>query len=477
MVKRFGLLLTVVGAVLLACAGVVLAQTSDKSQTAEKPSSPSSQGAGQGRAIPDRYIVVLEDRATEAAEQTLQATSRNVAQAAEQASAQVAGELAQKNGLEVTHTYGNALKGFAAKIPAGRLDAVRSDPRVDYVAEDREVKASAQVTTTGINRVDADLSSVQAGNGSGAANVGVAVIDTGIYRHPDLNVAGGYNCMSTTRSAWGDGNGHGTHVAGTAAAKDNTTGVVGTAPGARLWAMRVLNNSGSGSISTVVCGINRVTAMNKDPDTTNDIEVANMSLGGYVGPGADDGNCGNTNNDPEHKAICASVAEGITYVVAAGNDFEDVAESTPAAYDEVITVSALADYNGQPGGGAANTCNQDPARDDDFAFFSNYATLPEDQERMLGAPGVCIKSTWFVKKKVNGKIRTVPSYKTISGTSMASPHVAGAAAVYKANKNPSATPEEVRAFMLDPANSEAKNAGHTDEYDYNSEPVLQMDNY
>ncbi len=255
----------------------------------------------------------------------------------------------------------------------------------------------------------------------------------------------------------GDGNGHGTHVAGTAAAKDNTTGVVGTAPGARLWAMRVLDSSGSGSTSTVVCGINRVTAMNNDTDTTNDIEVANMSLGGYVGPGADDGNCGNTNKDALHKAICAWSRRD-HYVVAAGNDADDAANHVPAAYDEVITVSALSDSDGKSGGtGGAPNCRTSE-QDDYFASFSNYGADVD-----IGAPGVCINSTWFVKKRVNGKRRTVPSYKTISGTSIASPHVAGAAAVYKANKNPSATPEEVRAFMLDPANSEAKNAGHTDE--------------
>jgi subtilisin family serine protease len=200
-----------------------------------------------------------------------------------------------------------------------------------------------------------------------------------------------------------------------------------------------------------------------------------MSLGGYVGPGADDNNCGNTNDDPLHLAICNSVNDAkVTYAVAAGNDFEDVKDHIPAAYDEVITVSALADYNGLPGGGAPNTCNQDNAIDDDFAWFSNYATLASDQAHMLAAPGVCIKSTWKAVKK--GK-RKVPGYKTISGTSMASPHVAGAAAVYLANQNPGASPAQVRSFMLAPENSEDTTEGHTDIYEYNPEPVLQMNNY
>src|SRR5215210_579266 len=145
MTRRFGLLLTVVGAMLLACAGVVLAQPGEGSQDAEQSdfSRSSQEGAEEGRAIPDRYIVVLDDGATEAAEQAAQEVSQDAVQAAEQATASVAEELAQENDLEVTHTYGSALEGFAAEIPAENLDDVRSDPRVDYVAEDREVRASA----------------------------------------------------------------------------------------------------------------------------------------------------------------------------------------------------------------------------------------------------------------------------------------------------------------------------------------------
>jgi subtilisin family serine protease len=135
----------------------------------------------------------------------------------------------------------------------------------------------------------------------------------------------------------------------------------------------------------------------------------------------------------------------------------------------VITVSALADYNGEPFGGARKTCNQDSATDDDFAFFSIFGTDVD-----IGAPDVCIKSTWKAVKK--GK-RMVPGYKTISGTSMASPHVAGAAAVYVANSPPSATPAQVRSFVVAAANTEAKGAGHFDTFGLYPEPVLQMDNY
>ncbi len=115
-----------------------------------------------------------------------------------------------------------------------------------------------------------------------------------------------------------------------------------------------------------------------------------------------------------HAAICKAVAAGITFVVAAGNDSADAATFTPAAYDEVITVSALADFNGLPGGGAASTCRTDV--DDTFASFSNYGSDVD-----IIAPGVCIYST----SKLGG-------YDTMSGTSMASPHVAGGAALYTA---------------------------------------------
>ena len=445
--SRFLLLAALMGAMLLANTGVVLAQTHDESRTAKKPTSLSMQAAGKASVIPDRYIVVLKDGAGEAA-----------TQGNRQDPEQVASEMTQKNKVEgVTHTYGSALKGFAAKIPVGKLEAVRSDPRVAYVAQDREIHASAQSLPKGINRVDGDLSSTNAGNSSGSVNADVAIIDTGIYDHVDLNIKGGYNCTSTNRSAWADGNGHGTHVAGTVAARDNTIGVVGAAPGARLWAIKVLNDNGQGSYSSIICGINRVTQMNNDASTTNNIEVANMSLGGG---GADDGNCGYTNNDPLHKAVCKSVAAKITFVVAAGNDGSHVSNYVPASYNEVITVSALADYNGKPFGGALNTCNHDPQDDDDFAYFSNFGSDVD-----VGAPGVCINSTW----KGGG-------YKIISGTSMASPHVAGAAALRKST-NPGATPDMVKSFIVNPSNSEALGEGHTDVFGVSPEPVLQLDNY
>ena len=306
------------------------------------------------------------------------------------------------------------------------------------------VRTTAQTTPTGVDRANADTSPTAAIDGTDErVNVDVAVIDTGVdLDHPDLNVyrPGAVDCSLGGLSA-DDDNGHGSHVAGTVGALDNNIGVVGMAPGARIWPVKVLNAAGAGSLSDVICGIDYVTAH------ADQIEVANLSLGG---PGRDDGNCGRTNNDAMHQAICASVAAGVTYVVAAGNDSMNASTSTPAAYDEVITVSALADFNGRPGGGAASTCRADV--DDTFADFSNYGADVD-----LVAPGTCIRSTW------PGGL-----YSTLSGTSMASPHVAGAAALYLAG-NPASTPAQVKSALRTTGSTRWND---TDDPDNTKEPLL-----
>ncbi|MCK4742266.1 MAG: S8 family serine peptidase [Sulfuriflexus sp.] len=367
--------------------------------------------------VPDHYIVILS---------------------ADSNPASVANEMAVKHGLSVRHVYRYALNGFAARIPAGRLAVLQRDSRVTSVSPDAYVSinkkcatppckgggggeeppptVNPQVTPTGVLRINGDLSSTLAGNGSGSVDVDVAVIDSGISNHADLNIAGGINCSKGRASKFADGNGHGTHVSGTVAARDNDLGVVGVAPGARLWAVRVLNNAGSGFTSDVICGIDYVTA-NADV-----IEVANMSLGG----GGSDTGC---SGDAYHQAICNSVAAGVTYVVAAGNEADDASNHRPAAFDEVITVSALADFDGERGGLGSPTCRAD--EDDTFANFSNFGADVD-----IIAPGVCIRSTW-----------NDGAYNTISGTSMASPHVAGAAALYKA-ANPTASPLDVKAALM-----------------------------
>jgi subtilisin family serine protease len=343
----------------------------------------------------------------------------------------VAAQQARSRAFVVGHVYRAALKGYSAVMTTADAQALRADPRVVSVTPDRPVQLDAQALPTGIDRIDGELSSTASGNGSGSVDVDVAVIDTGIdLTHPELNVVGGINC--STGNSYNDGNGHGSHVAGTIAARDNDIGVVGVAPGARLWAVRVLNNRGSGSFADVICGIDWVTAH------ASTIEVANMSLSGS---GADS-TCG-SNVDPMHEAICRSVAAGVTYAVAAGNQHVDAATRVPAAYDEVMTISALADFDGKPGGRAAPTCRTD--EDDTFANFSDFGADVD-----LIAPGVCILSTW----KGGG-------YNTISGTSMATPHAAGAAALYKST-HPSATPAQVKSALQAAGTANWNNADDPD---------------
>ncbi len=375
-----------------------------------------------------KYVVVLKDNASARA---------------------VAAAHAERFGLDVGHVYTSALQGYSATMPASVADRVKASPAVAWVQKDRPVSATAQTTPTGINRANADASPTAKINGTDErVNVDVAVIDTGAdLTHPDLNIysAGAKNCSIGAINA-NDLNGHGSHVSGTIGAIDNGAGVVGMAPGARIWPVKVLTDAGSGLNSDVICGIDYVTAH------ADQIEVANMSLGGS---GTDDGNCGKSNSDAMHAAICKAVAAGITFVVAAGNDTADASTFTPAAYDEVITVSALADFNGLPGGGAASTCRSDV--DDTFADFSNYGADVD-----IIAPGVCIYST----SKLGG-------YATLSGTSMASPHVAGAAALYKAN-NPGATPAQVKSALQNAGSLDWNNA---DDHDSTKERLLDASTF
>lgn len=307
--------------------------------------------------------------------------------------------VADRHGLAIEHRFDAVFRGFSAKGAEGRLTALQDDPDVERAEPDRYVEAFGQTLPRGINRIDADLSATAAIDGTDTrVNADIAVIDTGIdKKHADLNVASGYNCTTSRTTNWGDGNGHGTHVAGTAAAKDNGIGVVGAAPGARLWAVKVLDNSGSGFVSWVICGVNFVT---KNAGT---IEAANMSLGGQFSSATLD------------TAIANSVAAGVAYAAAAGNSAKDAATFSPAKHPDVLAISAVADSDGRCGGLGPSTPY---GADDTFASFSNFGSVVD-----LAAPGVSILSTY----KGGG-------YATGSGTSMASPHAAGAAALLLATK-------------------------------------------
>jgi len=240
-------------------------------------------------------------------------------------------------------------------------------------------------------------------------------------------VVGGVDCTSG-EGYLSDPFGHGTMVAGIIGAKDNDFGVVGVAPGANLWSARVLNKKGTASASNLLCGVDWVTATRTDGDPSNDIAVANMSI---VSTGSDDRNCGNPpKKDALHKAICASVAAGVTYVVGAANDSKDFQNVAPAAYDEVLTATGIDDTDAQPGGlGGPSQCVPGNT-DDKYASFSNFATLPADQAHTLAAPAICDLTTApLVLCATSENPHPTECYGTGTGTSFASPLVAGTVAL------------------------------------------------
>ena len=321
----------------------------------------------------------------------------------------------------------STLNGLLVTLPLLNLRALERDPRVAYVVPDRPVRLLAESPPAGVQRVGAGPRVNPDGSVFTKADpkAAVAIVDTGISPHPDLNVVGGVNCASDPLGGllggllgggssepdeggdYTDDHGHGTHVAGTVAAKADGQGVLGVSPGAPLYAVRVFGTLGTGALSDVICGLDWVAAN----AAAKNIKVVNMSLGGE---GVDDKSCGAESEDPFHEAVCRVVAQGVTVVVAAGNSKVDLVESVPAAYDEVLTVTAMADFDGLPGGEGQGGCSTKDV-DDTAADFSNF-TLPDspDAAHTVAAPGVCVNSTW-----------NDGGYEAISGTSMASPHVAG----------------------------------------------------
>lgn len=263
----------------------------------------------------------------------------------------------------------------SATLAPEAIEKLRAQSDIAYIEDDVVLYALGQTMAWGVNRIDADLAWPAGNTGKG---VPVAILDTGIDpTHPDLGVAGGVNFAGSTKDGstnsadWNDGHGHGTHVAGIVAARNNTIGVVGVAPDATLYAVKVLSDAGSGYTSDIIQGLDWCAA--------HGIKVASMSLGG-----------GGTTS---LQAACdRAFSQGVVLVAAAGNSAGPV--MYPAAYSSVIAVSA--------------TDSRDLR-----ASFSNYGP-----QIAVAAPGVSIYSTY-----------KGGSYASMSGTSMACPHVSGAAAL------------------------------------------------
>ena len=367
--------------------------------------------AAAGKAVPGHYVVVFKDSVRHPHS--------------------VAGTQARGRGGHLGFVY-YGLNGYSVKgLSKEDAEALRRNPKVRYVMPDYRVKVDSQEIPTGVDRVFAT-----ANNGlyieeadNFRVDADVAVVDTGIdYEHPDLNVVGRTDCIPGDEGESSvvcndgtgtDGYGHGTHVAGTIGALDNNEGVVGVAPGARLWGVKVLNDYGEGYYSWIIAGVEWVTAH------ADQIEVANMSLGGPDYP-------------PLNEAIDASSEAGVVYVVAAGNSHKDAKYASPANDPDAITVSAVADYDGQAGGKAealkydcSEVSEETWGADDTRASYSNYG---EDVD--VAAPGTCILSTFPTGAFNLESDQTSKGYGVISGTSMAAPHVAGAAALLASQENP-----------------------------------------
>ena len=340
--------------------------------------------ASAAPSVKDRYIVVLKSSADSQA---------------------VAADHARRYGVTDRVVYGSALEGYAGKVPPGRVDALRSDPRVAYVEPDGIVHATTTQTgaTWGLDRIDQralPLSNSFTYTNTGAG-VTAYIIDTGIrFAHNDFGgrATSGYDAVDGGSAD--DCNGHGTHVAGTVGGS-----AYGVAKGVSLVAVRVLNCSGSGTWSGVIAGINWVTGQHGPGAPA----VANMSLGGGASSSVD-------------TAVRNSINDGVSYAIAAGN--------------------------GNAGGKGQNACNYSPARvaeamtigatdrTDTKPRWSNYGSCVD-----LFAPGVSITSAWYTSNTATN---------TISGTSMATPHVAGVAAQYL-QTNTAASPATVRSALYNNA--------------------------
>ncbi len=311
--------------------------------------------------------------------------------------------VAKKYGADIERTYTKALNGYAVEASETEAKRLAADPAVASVVQNRTFHVAGtqpNPPSWGLDRIDQQnrpLDSSYTYPDSAGQGVTAYVIDTGVrITHSDFGgrASYGYDAIDNDNTAQ-DGHGHGTHVAGTVAG-----GAYGVAKQAKVVGVRVLDNSGSGTTAQVVAGIDWVARNAAKP------AVANMSLGGGADSALD-------------AAVRNAIASGVTFVVAAGNESTNASTKSPARVTEAITVGATTSSDAR-------------------ASYSNYGSVLD-----LFAPGSSITSAWN-----SGDSAT----NTISGTSMASPHVAGAAALHLAD-NPSATPAQVASALTSAATS------------------------
>ncbi|HVV12818.1 S8 family peptidase [Amycolatopsis sp.] len=339
--------------------------------------------AGTAGSVSDSYLVVLKDTTNRdfTPKSEITATIDSLAQ-----------NLAGRYGAQLGKTFSAALHGFSIHADQQEAKRLAADSRVAYVVQNHIFRASdtqQNPPSWGEDRVDqADLPLDSSYTYSTTAdNVTAYVIDTGVRATHETfggRVSGGKDFIDNDDDP-NDENGHGTHVAGTIGGSE-----YGLAKGVKIVPVRVLDADGSGTTEQVVAGIDWVA------DNASGPSVANMSLGG-------------PQDDALDQAVSGAIAKGVTFAVAAGNDGADASGSSPARVPEAITVAAS-------------------DKTDKQASFSNYGSVVD-----LYAPGVNITSSWGT-----GDTAT----NTISGTSMATPHVTGAAALYLAS-HPDATPAQV----------------------------------